>query len=56
VQHVVQRGNDRQPCFFRGADYQHILVATLQQKLGDDTDAPRWIATEPGAGLRFLAP
>ena len=25
AQHVVQRGNDRQPCFFRGADYTRYL-------------------------------
>jgi putative transposase len=25
AQHVVQRGNDRQPCFFRDADYQRYL-------------------------------
>jgi putative transposase len=24
-QHVVQRGNDRQPCFFRESDYLHYL-------------------------------
>ena len=23
---------------------------------GDDAARPRWIATEPGVGLRFLAP
>jgi two-component system KDP operon response regulator KdpE len=31
-----------------------ILVAKLRQKLGDDAASPRWIATEPGVGLRFL--
>jgi two-component system KDP operon response regulator KdpE len=30
-------------------------VAKLRQKLGDDAASPRWIATEPGVGLRFLA-
>ena len=25
AQHVVQRGNDRQPCFFRTGDYEHYL-------------------------------
>ena len=34
--------------------YLRILVAKLRQKLGDDAAAPRWIATEPGVGLRFL--
>lgn len=35
--------------------YLRILVAKLRQKLGDDAAAPRWIATEPGVGLRFIA-
>lgn len=35
--------------------YVRILVAKLRQKLGDDALAPRYIATEPGVGLRFLA-
>ena len=34
--------------------YLRILVAKLRQKLGDDATAPRWIATEPGVGLRFV--
>lgn len=34
--------------------YLRILVGKLRQKLGDDPAAPRWIATEPGVGLRFL--
>ena len=33
--------------------YLRILVGKLRQKLGDDAAAPRWIATEPGVGLRF---
>ncbi len=36
--------------------YLRILVRKLRQKLGDDASAPRWIATEPGVGLRFLQP
>jgi len=36
--------------------YLRILVAKLRQKLGDDATSPRWIATEPGVGLRFLLP
>lgn len=27
AQHVVQRGNDRQPCFFTSADYEHYRTA-----------------------------
>jgi two-component system KDP operon response regulator KdpE len=34
--------------------YIRILVGKLRQKLGDDAVAPRYIATEPGVGLRFL--
>ena len=34
--------------------YLRILVGKLRHKLGDDATAPRWIATEPGVGLRFL--
>jgi len=34
--------------------YLRILVGKLRQKLGDDAAAPRYIATEPGVGLRFL--
>jgi two-component system, OmpR family, KDP operon response regulator KdpE len=36
--------------------YLRILVGKLRQKLGDEAAAPRWIATEPGVGLRFLLP
>lgn len=35
--------------------YLRILVGKLRHKLGDDASAPRYIATEPGVGLRFLA-
>jgi len=35
--------------------YVRILVGKLRQKLGDNPAAPRYIATEPGVGLRFLA-
>lgn len=35
--------------------YLRILVSKLRQKLGDDAAAPRWIATEPGVGLRWLS-
>lgn len=35
--------------------YVRILVGKLRQKLRDDAVAPRYIATEPGVGLRFLS-
>jgi two-component system KDP operon response regulator KdpE len=36
--------------------YLRILVAKLRAKLGDDAADPRYIATEPGVGLRFVDP
>jgi len=44
------------PTHQQDTHYLRILVAKLRQKLGDDAARPRWIATEPGVGLRFLAP
>jgi two-component system KDP operon response regulator KdpE len=43
------------PTHQQDTHYLRILVGKLRQKLGDDAAAPRWIATEPGVGLRFLA-
>jgi two-component system KDP operon response regulator KdpE len=34
--------------------YLRILVAKLRARLGDDAAHPRYIATEPGVGLRFV--
>ena len=42
------------PTHERDTHYLRILVGKLRQKLGDDAARPRWIATEPGVGLRFL--
>jgi len=35
--------------------YLRVLVGKLRNKLGDDASAPRYIMTEPGVGLRFIA-
>lgn len=35
--------------------YLRILVGKLRSKLGDNAIQPRYIVTEPGVGLRFLA-
>ena len=42
------------PTHQQDTHYLRILVGKLRQKLGDNAAAPRWIATEPGVGLRFL--
>ncbi|MBL8264282.1 MAG: response regulator transcription factor [Xanthomonadaceae bacterium] len=34
--------------------YLRVLVGKLRHKLGDDAASPRYIATEPGVGLRFI--
>jgi two-component system KDP operon response regulator KdpE len=34
--------------------YLRVLVGKLRHKLGDDAARPRYIATEPGVGLRFV--
>ena len=44
------------PTHQQDAHYLRVLVAKLRQKLGDDAAHPRWLMTEPGVGLRFLAP
>jgi two-component system KDP operon response regulator KdpE len=43
------------PTHQQDTHYLRILVGKLRQKIGDDAAAPRWIATEPGVGLRFIA-
>jgi two-component system KDP operon response regulator KdpE len=37
-------------------DYLRVYVRRLRDKLGDDSDEPRYIRTERGLGYRFLAP
>lgn len=34
--------------------YLRILVGKLRLKLGDEASSPKYIATEPGVGLRFV--
>lgn len=43
------------PTHQQDTHYLRILLAKLRQKLGDDAAHPRWIATEPGVGLRFIS-
>lgn len=35
--------------------YLHVYIGRLRRKLEDDSDAPRYIRTEPGIGYRLLA-
>ena len=43
------------PTHVEDTHYLRILVAKLRTKLGDDATAPRYIQTESGVGLRFIA-
>lgn len=43
------------PTHQQDTHYLRILVGKLRHKLGEDAAAPRYILTEPGVGLRFLA-
>jgi two-component system KDP operon response regulator KdpE len=42
------------PTHLDDTHYLRILAAKLRGKLGDDAANPRYIATEPGVGLRFV--
>ncbi|GAB1594940.1 response regulator [Lysobacter claricitrinus] len=42
------------PTYENDTHYLRILAGRLRNKLGDDAMAPRWIATEPRVGLRFI--
>lgn len=44
------------PAYVGDPSYLKVFVGRLRQKLGDDTDKPRYIATEWGVGYRFLSP
>ena len=43
------------PTHQQDTHYLRILVAKLRSKLNDDAIHPKYISTEPGVGLRFLA-
>jgi len=42
------------PNHVEDAQYLRIIVGKLRQKLGDDAAHPRYLATEPAVGYRFL--
>jgi two-component system, OmpR family, KDP operon response regulator KdpE len=42
------------PQYGEESNYLRVYVRQLRQKLGDDATAPRFIATEPGVGYRWL--
>ncbi len=42
------------PAHQQDTHYLRILLGKLRYKLGDDATSPRYIATEPGVGLRFV--
>ena len=42
------------PAHAEDSQYLRVYVRQLRQKLGDDAANPRFIATEPGIGYRFL--
>jgi two-component system KDP operon response regulator KdpE len=42
------------PEYGQESNYLRVYVRQLRQKLGDDAASPRFIATEPGIGYRWL--
>jgi two-component system KDP operon response regulator KdpE len=42
------------PAHVEDSQYLRVYIRQLRQKLGDDATNPRFIATEPGIGYRFL--
>ncbi len=43
------------PTHEQDTHYLRVLVGKLRHKLGDNALVPRYIVTEPGVGLRFIA-
>jgi len=41
------------PGYAADGHYLHVYVARLRKKLEEDSQAPRWIVSEPGVGYRF---
>ena len=42
------------PAHAEDSQYLRVYIRQLRQKLGDEASNPRFIATEPGIGYRFL--
>ncbi len=42
------------PSHARDTHYLRVVVGRIRQKLRDDPELPRYIATEPGVGYRFI--
>ncbi len=42
------------PAHAEDSQYLRVYIRQLRQKLGDDAGNPRFIATEPGIGYRFI--
>jgi putative transposase len=43
AQHVVQRGNNKQPCFFRRRDFQHYLHCLGRHSAGFDCEVHAYV-------------
>jgi DNA-binding response OmpR family regulator len=44
------------PAYTGDPSYLKVFIRRLRQKLGDDSNEPRYIGTEWGAGYRFILP